>query len=199
MYHFVFETPKAANLTESAHDRRRAELQDSDARSHAARIAYLKKTAPQHITHVQDAEEWTLIKAKRAQKFRIAVTSVLRMSSVTDDGWDDVDEVEKRRHRITARKKKVPKVKAPSSRGPFSRVPPQSGIPSRGKRVHSTATCKPESPEPRSQLPQTTNDPFDTFPNRQLPYHVKKVFQYGEFSFASTAKFLFGRDTTKTK
>ena len=48
MYHFVFETPKPSTQESSA-ARRLAELQDSDARSHAAKIAYWKRIARQHV------------------------------------------------------------------------------------------------------------------------------------------------------
>ncbi|OCT45944.1 hypothetical protein CLCR_00372 [Cladophialophora carrionii] len=78
MYHFVFETPQPSAAPSSAEDRRRAELQDSDARSHAAKMAYLKKLARQHVTQQQQQQQ-------RRKQFRC-------VHSTGRDGNEDEDD-----------------------------------------------------------------------------------------------------------
>ncbi|KIW71938.1 hypothetical protein PV04_00164 [Phialophora macrospora] len=159
MYRFVFETPKP---TDSSEDRRRAELQDSDARSHAAKIAYLKKRARQHVAQQQPGYEYSTRRTKDEggegdDRFALPGGDSGSYSAEPQNEWDA-------RHRSA---RNDPRRRSYLGPGP--------GVKAKGNRVHSRAKFR---VEPRSVLSQTSKDPFDAFPERRLPEIVEKVVQY---------------------
>ncbi len=166
MYHFIFETPKPT-LTDSSADRRRAELKISDAKSHAAKFAYLKKVAKERLT-----------KAKSRSQL-IQGNADVRTKS--DEAADDAECLKPccRRDpsRSSGRGKKERRVEKKPQIVPQSNGQRNSQPATKGNRVYSREKFK---LEPNSLLAQTTKDPFDAFPERRLPANVEKVVQYGE-------------------
>jgi hypothetical protein len=197
MYHFVFETPKPADSSE---DRRRAELQDSDARSHAAKIAYLKKLARQNAGYEYDysatrrrdnveGEEGE--KGKKGEGKVDVVVPVVpsdisksrgRSGSVASaepqpepEPQNELD-ARRRNARNAPRRQSCPGPQ--NSKGKSKSKGKDKGKDKgKGNRIYSRAKFR---VEPWSVLAQTSKDPFDAFPERRLPENVERVVQYGE-------------------
>ncbi|KIW29255.1 uncharacterized protein PV07_05080 [Cladophialophora immunda] len=144
MYHFVFKNPKP----QSSADRRLAELQDADARSHAAKIAYLKKKAREQdrasssISSSQDevAQLAAPKDVKSAESFKASMEERLSIEGQT---------------------------KTALGHGRPS--------PAHSKGVRLLPRTKLSV---QSLLSQTSRDPFDSYPERRLPENVEKVVQY---------------------
>ena len=156
MYHFVVEDPGKPFGSSSA-DRRRAELQDSDVRAHAAKFAYLKKKARQQITEF-DHENFT-----NPSDYDVAwpEDASTRRSSSDTESWNEEED------RIHGQQKKVQANRRQSKPAPTVKRGP---LKTRFRL------------QPGSLLSQTSKDPFDSYPERRLPKNVEKVVQYGECS-----------------
>jgi hypothetical protein len=185
MYHFVFEKPKnksTAASTQSSEERRREELQVSDARSHAAKIAYLKKTAAarkgdQRQTHHDCTEQ---LERERLEAFALWGEEA-RERSFLEDNVRRQGSAEDEAVLATTRKKK-PATRAEHENDKSKRKPQNPAIftTKKGNRVYSRTKFKLETPQ--SLLSETPKDPFDAFPERRLPADVEKVVQYGELA-----------------
>jgi hypothetical protein len=189
MYHFVFETPKPADSSE---DRRRAELQDSDARSHAAKIAYLKKLARQRIGDEYDYSATP--RRHNGAKDDVAVPVVPsdinksrgRSGSVASAERQSEPEPEPEPpNELDARRRNATNApRRQSCPGPTKSKGKSKGK-GKGNRIYSRAKFR---VEPWSVLAQTSKDPFDAFPERRLPENVERVVQYGESASESASE-----------
>ncbi|EXJ69977.1 uncharacterized protein A1O5_07050 [Cladophialophora psammophila CBS 110553] len=146
MYHFVFQHPKP----QSSADRRLAELQDSDARSHAAKIAYLKKKAQQRIEQID--HDNLIESTPEAEWAWLTVLEDADSPESDSSEWHRL--LEKKTQKDTLHRRQL----HPLARG--TRVLPRTKL------------------SARSPLSQTSRDPFDSYPERRLPENVEKVVQY---------------------
>ena len=149
MYRFVFQGPKSSSSSE----RRLAELQDAEARSHAAKIAYLKKRARKQLAQL-DQGNVTKPSEDELARFATGKYPYSAESEIQDEEPLTDDQPQK----------------VPLNRRSSHPLIKGNKVPNRTKS------------SPRSLLPQTTQDPFDSFPERKLPENVERVVQYGKYS-----------------
>jgi hypothetical protein len=174
MYHFVVHNPKGRSKPKSSTsaDRRRAELQDSDARAHAAKIAFLKKKARE-----ERAKQSTSASVSTRKQ---SAGTVATESGEVYEAWTDV--VDDNRS------------KPASSSSDSDSGTEVSGAASKALQVNNKRNAlvfvegrrKPLQTifhiEPYSLLSQSRRDPFDAYPHRRLPDYIQNVVNHGQFT-----------------
>jgi hypothetical protein len=175
MYHFVVHNPKGRSKPKSSSsaDQRRAELQDSDARAHAAKIAFLKKKAKEE--RAQRSTSASVITQEKS-------TSTLPAKSGEEsEAWTDIVDDNRSSKPASSSSDSDSGTEAPGA----VHKPLQVGN-KRNAVVFVEEGRKPLQTifhiEPYSLLSQSRKDPFNAYPHRRLPDYVQNIVNHGQFS-----------------